>query len=60
MGHPLVGERKFAFAKDYELKFRRAALHSQKIEFAHPVTGKPLVFTTPMPEDMMKFLEENR
>jgi 23S rRNA pseudouridine1911/1915/1917 synthase len=59
IGHPLVGERKFAFAKDYKLKFRRAALHSHKIGFEHPVTGKPLVFTTPMPEDMARFLETN-
>ena len=60
IGHPLVGERKFAFAKDYKLKFRRAALHSHKIGFEHPVTGKPLAFTTPMPEDMARFLETNR
>ena len=60
IGHPLVGERKFAFAKDYKLKFRRAALHSHKIGFEHPVTGKLLAFTTPMPEDMARFLETNR
>lgn len=58
-GHPLVGERKFAFAKDYKLKFRRAALHSYMIRFGHPVTKKPLMFTTPLPEDMAKFLEMN-
>ena len=60
VGHPLVGERKFAFAKDYKLKFRRAALHSCRIGFEHPVTKKPLIFTTPIPEDMARFLEENR
>jgi len=59
-GHPLVGERRFAFAKDYKLKFRRAALHSNKIEFEHPVTKKPLVFTASLPEDMAKFLEINK
>src|SRR3989338_3508365 len=26
IGHPLLGERKYAFARDYELKFRRCAL----------------------------------
>lgn len=60
VGHPLVGERKFAFAKDYKLKFRRAALHSYKIGFEHPMTKKPLIFTTPIPEDMARFLEMNR
>ncbi len=56
IGHPLVGERKFAFAKDYNLKFRRAALHSYRIEFAHPVTNRSLSFTSPLPEDMEKLL----
>ncbi len=60
IGHPLVGERKFAFAKDFKLKFRRAALHSQKIEFFHPGTGEAMSFTSPMPDDMRKFLEENK
>ena len=60
IGHPLVGERKFAFAKDFKLKFRRAALHSQKIEFSHPGTGEAMSFTSPMPDDMRKFLEDNK
>lgn len=60
IGHPIVGERRFAFAKDFKLKFRRAALHSHKIGFDHPVTKEPLAFTAPVPEDMTKFLEANR
>lgn len=58
VGHPLVGERKFAFAKDYKLKFRRAALHAAKIEFTHPLTNKSLSFSAPLPLDMKKLLEE--
>jgi len=60
IGHPLVGERKFAFAKDYGLKFRRAALHSYKIEFVHPLTNKSLALTSPLPDDMEKFLAANK
>ena len=60
IGHPLVGERKFAFAKDYKLKFRRAALHSRRIEFIHPVTKKPLMFDVPLAYDMAAFLETNK
>lgn len=58
IGHPLVGERKFAYAKDYELKFRRAALHAAKIEFTHPLTNKSLSFSAPLALDMKKLLEE--
>ncbi len=57
IGHPLVGERKFAFAKDYELKFRRAALHASKIEFSHPLTNKTLSFSSSLSQDMQRLLE---
>ena len=56
LGHPLVGERKFAFGRDFPLKFKRAALHAQYLEFNHPVTGKRLSFYAEMPEDMKNFL----
>ncbi len=56
IGHPLVGEDKYAFRKDFELRFRRTALHAARLEWPHPVTGKMLVAEAPLPEDMMKFL----
>lgn len=56
IGHPIVGDRKFAFAKDFTLKFRRPALHSQHIEFDHPVTKKRISFSADLPWDMKKFL----
>jgi len=59
IGHPLVGERRFAFAKHYKLKFRRAALHASFLEFTHPVTGAKLRFNSPMPADMEEFLRKN-
>ena len=57
IGHPLVGERRFAFAMDFKLKFRRVALHSSDLEFRHPVTGKRLVFHCDLPSDMREFLK---
>lgn len=56
IGYPLVGESVFVFRKDFNLKFKRAALHAQKVEFTHPVTKKRLTFTSPLPEDMDKLL----
>ncbi|MEW5758367.1 MAG: RNA pseudouridine synthase [Candidatus Omnitrophota bacterium] len=52
IGHPLVGERKFAFAKDYSLKFRRVALHAKSIEFVHPVTKRYLFLETELTKDL--------
>src|SRR3989338_7687371 len=54
--HPLVGERKYAFGKDFDLKFRRTALHAAEVEFINPVSKKKVSVTSPLPEDMEKFL----
>lgn len=56
IGHPLLGERKFAFAKDYKLKFRRVALHSAGLSFNHPISKNLLTFSSSIPKDMGDFL----
>jgi 23S rRNA pseudouridine1911/1915/1917 synthase len=33
-------------------KLERQALHAAELGFEHPVTGKKLRFTSPLPEDM--------
>lgn len=60
LGHPLVGESVYAFRKDFELKFKRAALHAKAIEFTHPVTGKRINFNLPLPDDMENFMRSKR
>lgn len=59
IGHPLVGDRKFAIAGRYPVKFRRTALHAQKIAFSHPVTGQCLSFEINIPEDMQGFISQH-
>ncbi|MFH2138065.1 MAG: RluA family pseudouridine synthase [Candidatus Omnitrophota bacterium] len=60
IGHPLVGERRFAFARDWPIKFRRTALHAYSLSFKHPVKNKEIFFQAELPEDMSLFLEKNR
>ena len=57
MGNPLLGERRFAFARDFKIKFRRVALHSSNLGFNHPVTGKKMSFNCALPSDMQEFLD---
>ena len=52
IGHPLIGDFLY-HPKSVELP--RQALHSHKLAFTHPVTGEPLEFTAPMPQDMADF-----
>lgn len=56
IGHPLLGERKFAFAKDFNVKFRRVALHASEIEFIHPHSKKILRFSLRLADDMNKLI----
>lgn len=58
-GHPLVGETRFAFRRDYELKAKRVMLHAKKLEFIHPVTRKPVLLTASLPVDMQDFLKKH-
>jgi 23S rRNA pseudouridine1911/1915/1917 synthase len=57
-GFPLVGERKYARGKDSPVRFRsrRVALHSWRIGFAHPHTGKQVEVEAPIPEDLRELL----
>lgn len=60
LGHPLVGERRFAFAKDFKIKFRRAALHAADLGFIHPLTGRTMSFHSELPADMQEFLRREK
>lgn len=57
MGHPLLGERKYAFGKDFALKFRRTALHAANITFRHPEANKIIEFSSELPDDMRSFID---
>lgn len=52
IGHPLPGD--FIYNPDYTF-ISRQALHSWRLEFAHPITGQNMHFTAPIPDDMEAF-----
>lgn len=60
IGHPLVGERKYAVAKNHPLKFRRTALHAAELCWVHPGTGETVVVRADLPADMNEFLVQNK
>ncbi|MDR1933619.1 MAG: RluA family pseudouridine synthase [Spirochaetales bacterium] len=55
-GHPLVGETRFAFRRDFPVKVKRLMLHASRLEFRDPWTGEPRAFEAPLPADMLEFL----
>ena len=55
LGCPLAGDWLYG-TEDPEL-IPRPALHSYKLSLIHPITGKHLTFTAPVPADMLKLIE---
>ncbi len=59
LGHPVVGDAK------YGVPFRaapapRMALHATTLGFAHPRSGAPLSFASPLPADLVEWLDRVR
>lgn len=59
IGHPIVGDRVYGRKEDESL-ISRQALHSSHLSFSHPVSGEPLDFYSPIPDDIENLLERLR
>lgn len=53
IGHPLLGESKFAFRRDFKIKAKRLCLHAALLEFPHPSTNKVLRLSAELPAGMI-------
>jgi 23S rRNA pseudouridine1911/1915/1917 synthase len=58
IGHPLVGDETYGGGARYGLG--RQFLHAHRLAFAHPETGEPLSFSSPLPDDLASALEQAR
>ena len=54
LGCPLTGD--FLYGTQQPNQISRPALHSHQLSFTHPITGKHLAFTQPLPGDMAALL----
>ena len=50
IGHPLTGD--FLYGTEDPALIPRPALHAAELAFNHPITGRPMAFTAPLPQDM--------
>ena len=55
LGHPLLGD--FLYGAEEPDLIHRPALHSWRLALRHPITGKELLFTAPVPADMAGLLK---
>ena len=59
IGHPLLGETKFAFRRDFAIKFGRTALHCESLEFRSPFTMQNVIITANLPDDLRLMIESD-
>jgi 23S rRNA pseudouridine1911/1915/1917 synthase len=55
-GNPVLGD--FLYGKTRGKDFPRLALHAHRIEFIHPFTGNGMTVTSPLPEDLRRYMVE--
>jgi len=56
-GHPILGEDKYAFRRDFTIKFKRLALHAFYLSFRHPLSNDFVELKIGLPTDMKNFLQ---
>lgn len=56
INNPLVGDPEYASSYDPPTDIRGQALHASRLCLDHPVTGKRLELTAPIPEDMQQLI----
>ncbi|MBN1914070.1 MAG: RluA family pseudouridine synthase [Candidatus Omnitrophica bacterium] len=56
IGYPILGESRYAFRRDFNIKAKRLCLHAGYIEFRHPHTGRIMKLSAGLPQELKKFL----
>ena len=58
-GHPLVGDTRYGRKKGGR-RYPRLFLHACRLAFAHPATGQPVEFSSPLPPELEAVLRAER
>ncbi|MDO8518866.1 MAG: RluA family pseudouridine synthase [Deltaproteobacteria bacterium] len=60
LGYPILGDKLYGEADMSGIPFKRQALHAHRIEFNHPITGKLMKLTAPIPKDLADLIDRLR
>lgn len=58
IGAPVLGDQQYGKGAVPGIEAPRQMLHAARLSFRHPVSGKPMEFTRPIPSDMQRVLSE--
>jgi 23S rRNA pseudouridine1911/1915/1917 synthase len=61
-GNPVLGDPRYRpdQAAHPHWPHERLALHARLLGFEHPITGQPLRFEAPLPDEMERFIRKGR
>ncbi|MCF7873597.1 MAG: RNA pseudouridine synthase [Candidatus Omnitrophica bacterium] len=59
-GHPVLGERKYAFGRDFVIKFNKLALCAYFIQLRHPISKEKVTIKIDRPDYMNQFIKNRR
>jgi 23S rRNA pseudouridine1911/1915/1917 synthase len=57
IGHPIVGDPTYSSGRSVGVNLPGQALHAERLELEHPVTGEKVVAIAPLPEHFVTLLE---
>jgi len=64
LGHPIIGDPRYGDAQTNRLfrekNFKRMFLHAAKLEFKHPVSGRGLSISSPLPDEFEGLLSNEK
>jgi 23S rRNA pseudouridine1911/1915/1917 synthase len=52
IGHPVVGDANYGGSRS-AIMTPRPFLHAAQLEFAHPISGEPMSFSSPLPDELV-------
>ena len=56
VNHPILGEDKYAFRRDFKIKSKRLSLHAFYVSFIHPISRQKVTLEIDLALDMQEFL----
>jgi RluA family pseudouridine synthase len=59
-GHPILGEKKYAFRRDFVIKFNKLALCAYFIQLRHPISKEKVMVKISVPKYMKDFITARR
>ncbi len=64
LGHPIIGDPRYGDVQSNRLfrekNFKRMFLHAAKLEFKHPVSGRGLSVSAPLPDEFERLLSNEK